>query len=266
MRYSALKPGKCFRSALVYATGKMLNVEPKALDNAAVAIELIHTYSLIHDDLPCMDDDHLRRGIPSCHIQFDEATAILTGDALQTLAFDLLSSSHKDEILSDHQRLSMLALLAKASGSFGMGGGQMIDLVMTNASQKRAHDLQTLEKMHQMKTGALINASVEMGFLASQCLDQVVLCHLRTFSQHLGLAFQIRDDILDIESDTISLGKPQGSDMKSNKLTFPAILGLDGAKRHAKTLIEIADDALNRLPFQTELLAGFSHYVIQRKT
>jgi len=263
MRYSALNPGKRIRPALVYATGKMLNVDIERLDTPAVAVELIHAYSLIHDDLPCMDDDDLRRGIPTCHVKFDEATAVLAGDALQTLAFELLVNDWKVEI-SDSKKLAMLALLSKASGSVGMGGGQAIDLLMTNKGSNTLNDLETLESMHRMKTGALIKASVELGFLASDCEDQVVLSNLRTYSENLGLAFQIRDDILDIESDTETLGKPQGSDLDKNKLTFPAILGMDGAKRRAEELIATSLGALERLTFDSDELASFARYIIDR--
>ncbi len=270
MRYSALNPGKRIRPALVYATGEMLAAEPENLDVAAVAVELIHAYSLIHDDLPCMDDDDLRRGIPTCHIKFDEATAVLAGDALQTLAFELLSqptglNQAKQTIkfnLSDHQKLLMLHELTKASGSLGMGGGQAIDLEMTNTKS----DLVTLESMHQMKTGALINASVRMGFIASDCQDQVILTHLDTYSHCLGLAFQIRDDILDIESDTETLGKPQGSDLEKNKLTFPSLLGMDGAKQRAAELVERALEALDRIPLNSDKLSNFANFILTRNS
>ncbi|MBV1911365.1 MAG: polyprenyl synthetase family protein [Kangiellaceae bacterium] len=262
MRYSALNPGKRIRPALVFATGEMLNAEPGNLDIPAVAVELIHAYSLIHDDLPCMDDDDLRRGIPTCHIQFDEATAVLAGDALQTLAFELLSNptNHSDYNMPDHQKLMMLNELSRASGSLGMGGGQAIDLMMTNSSS----DLQTLESMHNMKTGALINASVKMGFLASDCQDQVILTQLTTYSSCLGLAFQIKDDILDIEGDTKTLGKPQGSDLENNKLTFPSLLGMGGAKKRADELISRALDALERIPLNSDKLANFANFIVNR--
>ena len=197
MRYSALNPGKRIRPALVYATGEMLAAEPENLDIAAVSVELIHAYSLIHDDLPCMDDDDLRRGIPTCHIKFDEATAVLAGDALQTLAFELLSQPTglgyaKQALkfnLSDHQKLLMLHELTKASGSLGMGGGQAIDLEMTDVKS----DLATLESMHQMKTGALINASVKMGFIAMAH----VACH--QVIDELGHLFLTKVDVSTVE-------------------------------------------------------------------
>jgi farnesyl diphosphate synthase len=259
MRYSAMNPGKRIRPALVYATAKMLGADLDQADIPAVAVELIHAYSLVHDDLPCMDDDDLRRGIATCHIQFDEATAVLTGDALQTLAFELLSNNQTN--WPDYKQLQMLQVLTKASGSLGMGGGQAIDLLMTNQQS----DLETLESMHQMKTGALINASVHLGFLASESEDQVILTQLQTYSRCLGLAFQIKDDILDIESDTKTLGKPQGSDIDKKKSTFPALLGLDGAKQKADELVERALEALDRIPLNSEKLADFASYIITRK-
>jgi geranylgeranyl pyrophosphate synthase len=260
MRYSALNPGKRLRPALVYATGYMLGASNPQLDIPAIAVELIHAYSLIHDDLPCMDDDDLRRGIPTCHIAFDEATAVLAGDALQTLAFELLASSPELQ-LAPNLRLQMLAHVSKASGSLGMGGGQAIDLEMTD----KAIGLATLEQMHSMKTGALINVSVLLGYLASDVRDDKVLQQLQVYSQSLGLAFQIRDDILDIEADTATLGKPQGSDLAKNKSTFPALLGLDGAKQKAQDLVEKALSALHELPYNSDNLAAFAKYIVQRR-
>jgi geranylgeranyl pyrophosphate synthase len=257
MRHSALNPGKRLRPALVYATGEMLSVSREKLDIPALSVELIHAYSLIHDDLPCMDDDDLRRGIPTCHIAFDEATAVLAGDALQTLAFELLSN---DLSSPADTRLQMLSKLCHASGSLGMGGGQAIDLLMTN----QQCDLATLESMHRMKTGALIDVSVQLGYLASDVRDKKVLECLQIYSQSLGLAFQIQDDILDIEADTKTLGKPQGSDIEKNKSTFPALLGLDGAKIRAKALVDTALDALEQLPYNSDNLSAFAKYIIQR--
>jgi len=262
MRYSALNPGKRIRPALVFATGEMLAAEQANLEIPAISVELIHAYSLIHDDLPCMDDDDLRRGIPTCHIKFDEATAVLAGDALQTLAFELLSNpiSNGKYNLSDHQKLLMMHELSRASGSIGMGGGQAIDLMMTNTQS----DIETLESMHQMKTGALIDVSVKMGFIASDCQDQVILTQLATYSSCLGLAFQIKDDILDIEGDTETLGKPQGSDVEKNKLTFPSLLGMDGAKKRAGELVDRALEALDRIPLNSEKLANFANFIVTR--
>ncbi len=259
MRYSALNPGKRLRPALVYACGEMLGVEKTQLDIPAIAVELIHAYSLIHDDLPCMDDDDLRRGIPTCHIAFDEATAVLAGDALQTLAFELLAKSDCLSVEAE-TRLQMLVELSQASGSLGMGGGQAVDLEMTNQTVS----LDILESMHRMKTGALIDVSLKLGYLASDVRDPLILENLVVYSQSLGLAFQIRDDILDIESDTETLGKPQGSDVAKNKATFPALLGLDGAKQRAQSLVEKALTALEALPYNSDNLAAFARYIIQR--
>lgn len=259
MRHSALNPGKRLRPALVYACGEMLGAERESLNIPAVVVELIHAYSLIHDDLPCMDDDDLRRGIPTCHIAFDEATAVLAGDALQTLAFEVLAQS-PDLKVSAETRLQMLTELSRASGSLGMGGGQAIDLQMTDQQT----DIQTLEFMHRMKTGALIDVSIKLGYLTSKVRDNRVLELLTLYSQSLGLAFQIRDDILDIESDTQILGKPQGSDIAKNKSTFPALLGMDGAKQRASELVATALEALEQLPYDSEKLSLFAKYIIQR--
>jgi farnesyl diphosphate synthase len=259
MRHSALNPGKRLRPALVYACGEMLDAKQPSLDIPALVVELIHAYSLIHDDLPCMDDDDLRRGIPTCHIAFDEATAVLAGDALQTLAFELLASGTALEV-SAQTRIEMLIELSRASGSLGMGGGQAIDLEMTD----KATDLKTLESMHRMKTGALIDVSVKLGYLASEVRDSRVLEQLSLYSHSLGLAFQIHDDILDIEADTATLGKPQGSDQKKNKSTFPALMGMDEAKRKAADLVETALAALQQLPYNSDNLAAFARYMIQR--
>lgn len=260
MRYSALNPGKRLRPALIYATGEMLGAELSSLDFAAVAVELIHAYSLIHDDLPSMDDDDLRRGVATCHIAFDEATAILAGDALQALAFDILASTPVKGV-SNEVRVQMLSALTKASGSLGMGGGQAIDLQLTGQDT----DIQTLESMHQMKTGALIDVAVYMGYLISDVRDANVLKQLQVYSQSLGLAFQIQDDILDIEADTQTLGKPQGSDVDKNKSTFPALLGMSGAKQRANDLVESALGALQQLPYNSDNLAAFANYIIQRR-
>jgi len=264
MRYSALNPGKRIRPALVYATGKMLAADSKNLDMLAAAVELIHAYSLIHDDLPCMDDDNLRRGIPTCHIKYDEATAVLAGDALQTLAFEIISNASNFDIPADKQ-LVMMHTLTQASGSIGMGGGQAIDLLMTDSKEAPNFNIDVLENMHRMKTGALISASVKLGFLASDCEDQVLMSHLDSYSRALGLAFQIRDDILDIEGDTQTLGKPQGSDLEKNKTTFPSLLGLDGAKLRADELVGSAIEALERIPLDTDNLADFASYIVSRQ-
>ncbi len=259
MRYSALNPGKRMRPLLVYATGQMVNASIEELDGAAIAVELIHAYSLVHDDLPCMDDDDLRRGLPTCHIQFNEATAVLAGDALQTLAFQTLLTHPMSQVTAE-QKLNMLNLLATASGSLGMGGGQAIDLEATGQSLT----LTQLENMHRMKTGALIQASVLLGYYSSgkSCPDE--LDALKQYSDAIGLAFQIKDDILDIESDTETLGKPQGSDIAAAKVTYPALLGLEGAKQHAQQQFALALEALGKLPYNTQLLQEFAQHIIER--
>ncbi|MEE4246750.1 MAG: farnesyl diphosphate synthase [Kangiellaceae bacterium] len=259
MRYSVLNPGKRLRPLLVYATGTIFDSNDSFLDATAGAVELIHAYSLIHDDLPCMDDDDLRRGLPTCHIKFDQATAVLAGDALQTLAFDILSTTN--QAISATAQLTIINQLANASGSMGMGGGQAIDLAATG----RELTIEQLETMHQKKTGALIEASVMMGYLASGHDDEKAKMALKRYSKSIGLAFQIVDDILDIESDTQTLGKPQGSDVAANKMTYPSILGLAGAKQHASNQLQQALAALDELPYNTQLLADFAHHIVERK-
>lgn len=260
MRYSTLNKGKRFRPALVYAAGALRDAKTGDTDLAACAVELIHAYSLVHDDLPAMDDDDLRRGQPTCHIQFDEATAILAGDALQALAFDVIAHG----VLSttaESQRVQLMRLLSRASGSLGMGGGQAIDLAATGISLS----LNELTHMHALKTGALITASVLMGAACSGQWQANDWAALTRFGDKLGLAFQIHDDVLDIESDTATLGKPQGSDKENGKLTFPDLLGLDGAKQLAQKTAEEAVNALVTLPYNTALLADLARYVVQRR-
>ncbi|WP_372626775.1 (2E,6E)-farnesyl diphosphate synthase [Arsukibacterium sp.] len=259
MRYSLTNGGKRIRPYLVYSCGSMLGVSLDTLDSAACAIECLHSYSLIHDDLPAMDNDDLRRGKPTCHKAFDEATAILAGDALQALAFDILASA-EDE-LSIQRRLQRVALLAKASGVAGMCAGQAIDLAQTNQHT----NLATLEQMHRLKTGALIECAVQLAYYSSELDCPATLEALTAFASALGLAFQVQDDILDIESDTLVLGKPQGSDSKANKLTYPALLGLQEAKDKAHQLYQEALAALASLPYNTAELQAFAHYIIARK-
>jgi farnesyl diphosphate synthase len=239
MRYATLGGGKRIRPLLVYASGRAVGLDEAALDGAAAAIEIIHAYSLIHDDLPAMDDDDLRRGRPTCHRAFDEATAILAGDAMQALAFHILAS---DPALpcSPATRLAMIDTLAVASGSRGMAGGQAIDL----AAVGRELSLAELENMH---TGALIRASVRMAALCAEHADDKTRERLDRYAACIGLAFQIRDDILDVEGDTETLGKTQGADIALNKPTFPGLLGMDAAKTHARTLHEEALTALEVL-------------------
>ena len=258
MLYGAVLGGKRARPFLVYAVGEMLGSSLQTLDPLASAIECIHAYSLIHDDLPAMDDDELRRGQPTCHKKFDEATAILAGDALQTLAFDILSQPIT--ILSAQTQLQMLNRLAKASGDHGMCAGQALDL----AAENQVIDLTILERIHRAKTGALIQVAVELGALTKPDLPSQHLQLLQTFASSIGLAFQVQDDILDIIGDTATLGKPQGSDIALNKSTYPALLGLQQAQQKAETLYQEALHALSQLPYNTELLALFAQYIIKR--
>lgn len=249
MKYGLLLGGKRVRPFLVYITGQMLGCKPEDLDTSASAIECIHAYSLIHDDLPAMDDDDLRRGQPTCHIKFDEATAILTGDALQTLAFTILAEGELNPN-AENQRIKMVQALAQASGAGGMCLGQALDL----GAENRRVSLADLEEIHRNKTGALINCAVKLGALAAGEKGLEVLPHLERYSKAIGLAFQVQDDILDIISDTETLGKPQGSDQELNKSTYPSLLGLEGAMEKAHTLLQEALQALEAIPYNTQLL------------
>lgn len=230
MRHAVLGGGKRLRPLLVHASGHLLGARPESLDAPAVAVELVHAYSLVHDDLPAMDDDALRRGQPTVHVAFDEATAILAGDALQTLAFEVLAGAPLDA----STRIALVASLAGASGAGGMCGGQALDLAATGQRQP----LPALERMHALKTGALIRAAVRMGALCAQA-DEADLARLDRFATALGLAFQIRDDILDIEASSEALGKTAGKDVAQDKSTFPALLGLDASRARLQAL---ADD------------------------
>lgn len=259
MRYCVLDGGKRMRPMLTYCTGKTLGIPPEALDGPASAVELIHVYSLIHDDLPAMDDDDLRRGKPTCHKAFDEATAILTGDALQALAFEVLA--HDPSITaSPENRIKMMTTLARASGSLGMVGGQAIDLAAVGTRLT----LPELENMHIHKTGALIRASVNMATLAKADLDPAIASKLDQYAKCIGLSFQVKDDILDEESDTATLGKTQGKDKDNDKPTYPALLGLAGAKQKARELHEKALDCLSVFGSEADLLRDLSLYIIER--
>ena len=260
MEYSTLDAGKRLRPLLVYSCGEAFNADINDLDAAAAAVECIHVYSLIHDDLPAMDDDDLRRGKETCHIRFDEATAILAGDALQTLAFDILINHPLSEA-AEHSRLLMLKELASASGSKGMGGGQMVDLQATNKSLQ----LDDLKNMHRMKTGALIKASILMALHCSGIKDDKTIQAMSLYGDLIGLAFQVKDDILDIEGDTEIIGKPTGSDTSMNKSTFPALMGLDAAKTYAEQLVNESLQALQSLPYNTDKLKQLATYIIDRQ-
>ncbi|MCF6252583.1 MAG: (2E,6E)-farnesyl diphosphate synthase [Methylococcaceae bacterium] len=259
MRYSVLEGGKRMRPMLTYCTGKTLGLPADVLDGPACAVEFIHVYSLIHDDLPAMDDDDLRRGKPTSHIAFDEATAILTGDALQALAFEVLAND-PSIIVDANSRIKMITTLTKASGSQGMVGGQAIDLESVGTKLT----LPELENMHIHKTGALIRASVNMAALAKPDIDPNIAKKLDHYAKCIGLSFQVKDDILDQESDTSTLGKTQGKDQQNDKPTYPALLGLTGAKQKAQDLHEQALESLSNFGTEADLLRDLSLYIIQR--
>ncbi|MCW8933416.1 MAG: (2E,6E)-farnesyl diphosphate synthase [Gammaproteobacteria bacterium] len=260
MRYSVIGGGgKRVRPILVYAAGQALNIEPEQLDACACAVEIIHAYSLIHDDLPAMDNDDLRRGRPTCHRAYDDAIAILAGDALQAFAFEVLASDTKMNT-STGNRLEMIKLLAQASGSVGMAGGQAIDLAAVGKSLV----LEELENMHLLKTGALIRASVLLGAMCSPNIQAAKLEALDTYARCIGLAFQIHDDVLDVTADTETLGKPQGSDIQQNKPTYPALMGLEGATQRAIELQQRALKALENFDESADILRQLSAYIIER--
>ncbi|AHL36167.1 geranyl transferase [Pseudomonas brassicacearum] len=261
MRYSVMNGGKRVRPLLVYAACEALGGQAEQGNGAACAVELIHAYSLVHDDLPAMDDDDLRRGQPTTHKQFDEACAILAGDGLQSLAFSALV----DPALSDcpaQIRLDMVSTLALAAGPAGMVGGQAIDL----GSVGLKLDQSALEYMHRHKTGALIEASVRLGALASGRATPAQLQALQTYARAIGLAFQVQDDILDVESDTQTLGKRQGADIARDKPTYPALLGLDAAKAYALELRDLALAALRPFDAAAEPLRDLARYIVERRS
>ena len=259
VRYSVFGGGKRVRPVLVYAGGEAFGAEPAALDGCACAVEMIHTYSLIHDDLPAMDDDDLRRGRMTCHKAYNEATAILAGDALQALAFQVLAQDPAITAGAE-QRLRMIDTLALAAGPGGMTGGQAIDLEAEN----RMLNLEELRGMHARKTGALIRASVELGALCSDRLDEVRFDKVSRYADCIGLAFQIHDDVLDIEGDTETLGKPQGSDLERNKATYPNLLGLDGAKQAARQALDEALGHLEDFGEEAGMLRQIAIYIVER--
>lgn len=262
MQYGALLGGKRLRPFLVYATGQMFGVSTATLDAPAAAVECIHAYSLIHDDLPAMDDDDLRRGLPTCHIKFGEANAILAGDALQTLAFAIISDAPMPEV-TDRDRIAMIAELANASGIAGMCGGQALDL----AAESQRITLDALELIHRHKTGALIRAAVRLGALSAGDKGRNTLPILDRYAESIGLAFQVQDDILDVVGDTATLGKRQGADQQLGKSTYPALLGLEQARNKARDLIEDARQSLHQLAAQsldTSALEALANYIIQR--
>lgn len=256
MRYASLDGGKRFRPVLVYSAGRALGVPESTLDPVAAAVELIHAYSLIHDDLPAMDDDDLRRGRPTCHRAFDEATAILAGDALQALAFEILASELSADLPNN---LLAINTIARACGSMGMAGGQALDL---DAVGRKISE-QQLTTMHRLKTGALITASVTTPALLSGA-EAVTLEHLSAYGECIGLAFQVHDDILDITGDSELTGKSTLADVSLNKPTFPSILGLENSRKRA---LELRDEAIFHLQYidgDTESLAWLANYVVSR--
>ena len=258
MRYSVLNGGKRLRPLLVYVTGEAFGARVQDLDAPATAVELIHAYSLIHDDLPAMDDDDLRRGRPTCHKAFDEGTAILAGDALQALAFAVLGTPGNG--LGDAIQVRMLDVLAEAIGTGGMAGGQAMDLEAT----RHPTDAAGIEQMHRLKTGALIRASVELGALGAPGTEQPERDALRRSGDEIGLAFQIQDDILDVTGDTAGLGKRAGADAAHGKPNYPSIFGLARARQLALEHRDRALAALSGLGAAAEPLSALAHYVVDR--
>ncbi len=258
MRYSVLEGGKRVRPLLAFAAGELVNADPARVEIAACAVELIHVYSLVHDDMPCMDNDVLRRGKPTCHVQFDQATALLVGDSLQSLAFELLAGSPLND--SPARQLEMVKLLASASGSRGMAGGQAFDL----ASVGQALTLPELEFMHIHKTGALIRASVLLGAYCGDTLEEAALTQLDHYAKCVGLAFQVVDDVLDAEAPTATLGKTAGKDAADNKPTYVSLLGVARAREFAQ---ELHRDALATLSGfkQSQRLRELADFILQRQ-
>jgi len=261
MAYSCLGGGQRIRAALVYGGAHACQISSQQVDKVAAAVEALHAYSLIHDDLPAMDDDALRRGKATSHIAFDEATAILAGDALQSLAFELLASCNND-VVSPEQALQMVRVLGQAAGAQGMVAGQMLDM----AAEQKNISLPQLELLHAHKTGALISASVQLGALASPRVDAAQLGALQTYGQAIGLAFQIQDDILDIESDTGTLGKSQGADVTRGKSTYPALLGMSAAKHLAQDLLTQALQSIEVFGDHAQYLAYLAQLIVTRKS
>lgn len=258
MRYAALGGGKRVRPLLVHAAGHLVDAAPDRLDRIACAVELIHVYSLVHDDMPCMDDDVLRRGKPTVHVEYDEATALLVGDALQTRAFELLAEGQLAE--TPAAQLGMVALLAAASGSHGMAGGQAIDLAAVGHQLNRAE----LEFMHIRKTGALIRASVLLGARAGRPLADADHQRLDHYSKQIGLLFQVVDDILDAEADTATLGKTAGKDAEHGKPTYVSLLGLNDAKAYAEELLADALSTLAPLGERGVHLQALAEFIVRR--
>lgn len=256
MRYVVLNGGKRVRATLVYASGEAVGADASLLDAPACAVELMHAYSLVHDDLPAMDNDDLRRGKPTCHRAFGEANALLAGDALQSLAFEVLANGASKV----ERGMQMVAALAHASGSLGMAGGQALDLAAVGCELSLAE----LETMHRHKTGCLIRASVRLGALCGADVDEAQIAQLDAYAACIGLAFQVRDDILDVESDTETLGKTQGADVALKKPTYPSLLGLAAAKRKADELHARAMAELTGFDARADTLRGLSAFIVNR--
>lgn len=259
MRYSVLNGGKRIRPILTYGAGMALEIPLAQLDGPACALELIHVYSLVHDDLPAMDDDDLRRGKATCHKAYDEATAILVGDGLQALAFQILAQD-RTMLSAAEPRLAMIQHLAMASGSRGMAGGQAIDL----ASAGKTLSIAELEDMHVHKTGALIRAAVMLATLGAPAADEKVTAKLDHYAKCIGLAFQIQDDVLDVIGDTETLGKTQGADQALGKATYPALMGLEASKQEALELVNQALHSIEDFGEKAELLRYIARYIIER--
>lgn len=262
MAYGVLLGGKRVRPFLVYNVAKSLGIDYDLADAPAAAIECIHAYSLIHDDLPAMDDDSLRRGHPTCHVKFGEATAILAGDALQTMAFEILGTAAEKFAARGltANLVEMYKVLARGSGYAGMCGGQELDLEAEGllVSQK------ALEKVHRHKTGALIESAVDLGLLLNPTLPQGTKEAYASYARGIGLAFQVWDDVLDIISDTETLGKPQGSDEAEEKSTYPRLMGLEVAKKYALDLANKAKDSLKATAHDTQVLCDFADFIVSR--
>ncbi len=263
MTHSLMAGGKRLRPILCMAAAKASKADPSAALPAACALEFIHTYSLIHDDLPAMDDDDLRRGRPTCHKQFSESTAILAGDALLTHAFYILSApwNYFDIYPSVDQSIKIMAVISSASGTDGMIEGQILDIASMNTLE--INDLETIEHIHRLKTGRLIQASVEAGALSAGADEKVILALIR-YAGHIGLAFQVVDDILNVEGNPEIMGKAAGSDSKSNKMTYPAVLGLEQSRKYAGQLVQQAVQALEDFDYDAEPLRQIASFIIDR--
>lgn len=259
MRYATFNGGKRVRPVLAFAAAEALGGTADQAVDAACALEMVHSYSLVHDDLPAMDDDDLRRGQPTCHIAFDEATAILAGDALQCLAFEVLANSPLEGMTND-VKIRMVQELSQSSGTAGMAGGQALDL----EGEGKQLSLTELERIHRHKTGQLIRGAVKMGALVVPGCTEEQLSALDRYADAIGLAFQVWDDVLDLIGDTETLGKQQGSDLALNKSTYPQLLGLEAAKEHAQNLDKKAQEALSAFDHKADTLRALSSYIVSR--